>query len=203
MLLDVNMPGMNGFEVCTRLKTDEALKDIPVLFISAMTDTSDKVKAFKSGGVDYITKPFQIEEVKARVETHLELRRRRLELQQANQKLKELEELRGSLVHMIVHDMRTPLTVITSCLYLIDQSELPDSARSDISEIINASKRLMDMVSSLLDVSKMEADQMSLQLSDVKMNSLIEKAVIEMKYLKGSRSVWIELPRKAGVFIAN
>lgn len=81
ILLDINMPEMDGFEVCERLKFDGALKEVPVIFISALTETMDKVKAFGLGGVDYVTKPFQFEEVCARVETHLELRRTRLELQ--------------------------------------------------------------------------------------------------------------------------
>jgi DNA-binding response OmpR family regulator len=77
ILLDINMPEMNGFEVCQRLKADEKLAAIPVLFLSALHETVDKVKAFRCGGVDYITKPFQIEEVRARVETHLALQRAR------------------------------------------------------------------------------------------------------------------------------
>jgi DNA-binding response OmpR family regulator len=77
MLLDINMPEMNGFEVCRKLKADEKLADIPVLFLSALNETKDKVNAFRSGGVDYITKPFQLEEVRARVETHLQLHRAR------------------------------------------------------------------------------------------------------------------------------
>ena len=75
ILLDINMPDMSGFEVCERLKIDSRFCDIPVIFISALTETLDKVKAFGTGGVDYITKPFQFEEVEARVATHLELRR--------------------------------------------------------------------------------------------------------------------------------
>ena len=81
ILLDITMPEMNGYEVCEELKRDTALKDIPVLFISALSETIDKVRAFQAGGVDYVTKPFQFEEVCARVRTHLELRRSQLELQ--------------------------------------------------------------------------------------------------------------------------
>lgn len=73
ILLDINMPEMNGYEVCEHLKADDKLKDIPVLFISALTETADKVKAFSTGGVDYVTKPFQMEEVIARVKTHLQV----------------------------------------------------------------------------------------------------------------------------------
>lgn len=90
ILLDINMPDMNGFEVCKILKEDDKLKGIPVIFISALTDTIDKVKAFSAGGVDYITKPFQFEEVKARVETHLKLRHLQTELENYNLNLKEL-----------------------------------------------------------------------------------------------------------------
>ena len=89
ILLDINMPEMDGFEVCRRLKADASLKDIPVLFISALTETMDKVKAFSLGGVDYVSKPFQPEEVTARVETHLRLRRLQLELMKTNLHLED------------------------------------------------------------------------------------------------------------------
>lgn len=87
ILLDINMPEMNGYEVCEHLKADDMLKGIPVIFISALTEQLDKVKAFAIGGVDYITKPFQMEELHARVETHLKLRRLQVELEEINQRL--------------------------------------------------------------------------------------------------------------------
>ncbi len=90
ILLDVIMPEMNGFEVCQSLKADEKLKDIPVIFISALNEVLDKVKAFSVGGVDYITKPFQFDEVQARVDTHLKLRHLQKELEKHNQQLGKL-----------------------------------------------------------------------------------------------------------------
>jgi phosphoserine phosphatase RsbU/P len=87
ILLDINMPEMNGYEVCDHLKADDALRGIPVIFISALTEPLDKVRAFATGGVDYITKPFQMEELHARVETHLKLRRLQTELEEANRRL--------------------------------------------------------------------------------------------------------------------
>ena len=93
ILLDINMPEMNGYEVCAHLKADDRLKGIPVIFISALTEQLDKVKAFATGGVDYITKPFQMEELNARVETHLKLRRLQIELEVANARL-ELARVR-------------------------------------------------------------------------------------------------------------
>jgi diguanylate cyclase (GGDEF)-like protein len=92
ILLDVLMPGMNGFEVCDELKSKAATRDIPVIFISALNETSDKVKGFQSGGVDYITKPFNSEEVLSRVETHLTLRQMQIQMQDQNiQLLNEIE----------------------------------------------------------------------------------------------------------------
>ncbi len=87
ILLDINMPEMNGYEVCEHLKADAKLKGIPVIFISALTEQLDKVRAFAVGGVDYLTKPFQMEELHARVETHLKLRRLQVELEEANSRL--------------------------------------------------------------------------------------------------------------------
>jgi putative two-component system response regulator len=90
ILLDVMMPGMDGYEVCRYLKKDKRLKDIPVIYLSALTDTKDKVKAFEQGGVDYIEKPFQLEEIRARVDTHLKLRFLQKELVTYNNNLKQM-----------------------------------------------------------------------------------------------------------------
>ncbi len=106
ILLDITMPGMDGYEVCAHLKADQFLQDIPVIFISALDDTGDKTRAFQAGGVDYITKPFQVEEVYARVNTHLLLRHSQQQLQQTNvcleqQVADQLEEINRSQLAMI------------------------------------------------------------------------------------------------------
>ncbi len=90
ILLDINMPGINGYEVCGRLKADERFRDIPVIFISALGETEDKLRAFSAGGVDYVSKPFQFEEVEARISTHLKLRMLQRELEKHNRHLSEL-----------------------------------------------------------------------------------------------------------------
>ncbi len=127
ILLDINMPEMNGYEVCTKLKASADLRDIPVIFLSALHELQDKVKAFRAGGVDYISKPFQFEEVQARVETHLQLHRlrqalkshnerleetvaaRTLELAAANARLTILDQSKSDLLKLISHEFRTPL----------------------------------------------------------------------------------------------
>jgi putative two-component system response regulator len=90
ILLDIMMPEMDGFEVCRRLKADENLKDVPVLFISALDGTDYKIKAFSAGGLDYVTKPFQKKEVLSRVKTHIELHQARRELKKHSLHLEEL-----------------------------------------------------------------------------------------------------------------
>ncbi len=89
ILLDVMMPGLDGFETCRRLKDNETTRDIPVIFITALSETEDKIKGFKAGGVDYITKPFQQEEVLARVTTHITNRNLRKVLEAHNAELQE------------------------------------------------------------------------------------------------------------------
>lgn len=97
ILLDIRMKEMDGFEVCDRLKSDPRTRDIPVIFISALADVEDKVTAFQHGGVDYVTKPFHIAEVLARIETHLALRRLQAQLQEANKKFARELELAGKV----------------------------------------------------------------------------------------------------------
>jgi diguanylate cyclase (GGDEF)-like protein/PAS domain S-box-containing protein len=94
ILLDINMPSVDGYEVCQRLKKDERTRGIPIIFVSALDSIGNKVRAFQAGGVDYIPKPFEIEEVRARVETHLGIVRLRRQLQTVNEELAaRVEEL--------------------------------------------------------------------------------------------------------------
>ncbi len=133
ILLDIMMPEMNGYEVCEKLKADDRTRDIPIIFISALNDVFDKVKAFSLGGVDYITKPFQVEEVLARVETHLQLRQLQQKLGAHNQELQtNLEDLKithqqeliqtdkmaslGQLTAGMAHEVNNPLAAIQSSL---------------------------------------------------------------------------------------
>lgn len=119
ILLDILMPGMDGFEVCRRLKADERTRDVPVLFISALEDAVDRVKAFAVGGVDFITKPFQAEETLARVRTHLTLRRTQVRLERQKAQLEqeiaerkrteeELSKVQDSLAGILEKRLRHP-----------------------------------------------------------------------------------------------
>jgi len=126
ILLDIDMPGMDGFELCRALKDDDSLKEIPIIFISGLWDSGNVVKGLTLGGVDYVNKPFQAEEISARIHTHLrivslqrelaqqnqELERqvseRTRDLANANRRLAELTKLKGDFLHIIAHELRTP-----------------------------------------------------------------------------------------------
>jgi len=109
VLLDIKMPGLNGYEVCEQLKADPVTRNIPVIFISALDEIQDKVQAFAVGGVDYVTKPFQFKEVLARTETHLSLRRLQKQLRDANSKMEQELALAGKVQSSFLpDDLRAP-----------------------------------------------------------------------------------------------
>lgn len=192
ILLDITMPDMDGYEVCDQLKADAGLRDIPVLFISALTETTDKVRAFQAGGVDFVTKPFHFDEVNARVKTHLDLRRQRRELGESYQKLQEVEQMRDSLVHMVVHDMRSPLTALMGNLDLALMHQPQDRVREYLVHSTLAVRNLMHMVSSLLDVSRLEEGRLDPVLETVDLEALAREALEMAEPLRGGRHLLLE-----------
>ncbi|MCX5793718.1 MAG: hybrid sensor histidine kinase/response regulator [Elusimicrobia bacterium] len=206
VLLAINMPGMDGYEVCAELKADEKLKEIPVIFLSALNETMDKVKAFRSGGLDYITKPFQFEEVEARVKIHLELLRQKRQLQENYDELSRLEKLRDTLVHMVIHDLRTPLTVIGGFLELIKddrQNSLTKKSGHYIIEARNAADQIAQIVSDVLDASKMEGGQMKLKLEDCDLAGAVKDNISALQALAESRVIRFAAPESPVVVLAD
>jgi len=192
ILLDIKMPVMDGFELCQTLKKDDGLKDIPVIFISALNETTDKTRAFELGGVDYISKPFQEREVKARVKAHLDLRLQKQQLVENLEKLKKLEQLRDDLVHLILHDIQNPLMLIQGNLQLLTTFEtknLNTQSQRYVKEASNASKQCLDMVGEILTTSKMESDCLQLQLAETDLNELTRHTIDSVTSILGSKKI--------------
>ncbi|MEO7735880.1 MAG: response regulator, partial [Kofleriaceae bacterium] len=194
VLLDIDMPELNGFEVIAQLKADAGLRDIPVIFLTAHTDVANKVKAFALGGVDYVTKPFQAEEIHARVATHLALRRQQRELQERYDQLAALEKMRDELVHMIVHDLRSPLSGVCVLLDLMieDLAAVAPQAQDDVAACRASAQRMIEMVTAILDVSKLEAAAMTLALAPCDLVAVTRDVISEMRALSTERRVVLE-----------
>jgi signal transduction histidine kinase len=206
ILLDVNMPEMNGYEVCEALKADARLAEIPVIFVSALGETMDKVKGFAVGGVDYVTKPFQLDEVRARVTAHLEVRRQQRELQASYEKLRETERLRDNLVHMIVHDLRSPLTAISAYLEMFAQEakqKLGAETQQDIASAMQATRNMTRMINGILDVSKMEAQMMKLDLRECDLVQVVGASMNDLDSLVGARRLAFERPAEPARVLAD
>ena len=177
VLLDVNMPGIDGYEVCRRLKSDPQLAAVPVIFITALNEVADKVKGFGLGAVDFVTKPFEFQEVEARVHTHLELARlrqqlcrynahleeivalRTCELAQTNARLAVLDRAKTDFLSLISHEIRTPLNGIMGVveLLLLTVTDDPDAAK--YSEMYRQSRqRLMMLLDDALLLSQIGTD---------------------------------------------
>ncbi len=153
ILLDIVMPEIDGYEVCRRLKQDERTRDIPIIFISALGEVDDKVKAFVAGGVDYVTKPFQAEEVLARVRTHLALRNLTRQLQETNAELAQRVAELDAFAHTVAHDIRAPLSVIIgyTAVLLHNPQELPESTRRECLQTLEGmARRTINIVDELL-----------------------------------------------------
>ena len=168
ILLDIMMPGIDGFETCRRLKANALTRNIPVIFMTALSETSDKVHGFQLGAIDYITKPFQPEEVLARIHTHLtiqdlqeELRRNNLKLQASLEREKELNVLKSRFLSIASHEFRTPLTAIrmtanTMKRYRERMSE--EKHVAGLERIESAVMQLTKMLDDVLLLSKVDAE---------------------------------------------
>lgn len=196
ILLDINMPNMNGYEVCKQLKANDTTRDIPILFLSAFNEAIDKVKAFQVGGLDYITKPFQVEEVLARVDTHLTLSRTQKELQQARaealralEQQKELNRLKSEFISLVTHDFHTPLVSIQGFTSLLRQGcpNLPIETQQRYFNKIDASvEHLMYLLEQVLLIGKSESGKLQCYPTSVNLEAFCGE-LIESFQLQSDR----------------
>ena len=186
ILLDIMMPGMDGYEVCQNLKADDKTRAVPVIFISALDEVFDKVKAFNAGGVDYITKPFQIEEVLARIGNQLTIQQLLHSLTEQNGQLEQLNEELGrsnveleQFAYIASHDLQSPLqTIITSADLLRLKYSLDANADRYVNQIVDASMRMSQLIQDLLAYSRAGTDTIEFQPTDCKV--VLEEALANL-----------------------
>ncbi|MGR3319240.1 MAG: response regulator [Candidatus Anammoxibacter sp.] len=163
ILLDIDMPEMDGYQVCRSLKENPDTRDIPVMFLSAMEEVQDKTKGFKLGAVDYITKPFDIMEVKARIETHLAFKQAREDLEKAKEDSEAASKAKSEFLVNMSHEIRTPLNGIIGLTELLLETEMTTRQHDYIMGIQRSSDGLLTIINDILDFSKILAEKMVLE----------------------------------------
>ncbi|MEM7345229.1 MAG: hybrid sensor histidine kinase/response regulator [Chloroflexota bacterium] len=195
ILLDVMMPGMNGFQACEQLKENEVTASIPIIFITALSDIKSKIEGFKVGGVDYIEKPFHQGEILARVNTHLRLRElnehleqkvqeRTDELNQAYHKLELLDKAKADFIDILSHELRTPVTGIAGYTQLL-QDHIPIIEDADAqlltTNILKNTQRLEETFEHILDANQITSKALQLLKTDLPLNLLIDEICREFE----------------------
>ncbi len=198
ILLDIMMPEMDGFKVCHIMQTDEQLKEIPIIFITALQEQEAKIKAFQMGGVDYIRKPFHQEEVLARVNTHLKLKQANLDLQTQNQINHEysemleaqVKELEG-LAHIVAQELKNPLIKASGMLQILQQQA--QSSDLPYLEELNAIRQgMLYSVDFLLLLTEIRTLDVSMDVLD--MRKTVAQVQRNMRYLLEKNQVQLQLP---------
>ena len=186
ILLDVMMPGIDGFETCQKLKSMNETKNIPIIFITAKNEPEDIIKGFKVGGVDYITKPFRQQEVLARVDNQLALKssenaRKALikDLESKNIRLENLDEVKNNFLGMAAHDLRNPLASVRgfSEMLIENEANLDEDSKEMLQMIQDISNHMLDLVNDLLDYSVIESGNIQLEPRQENLKTLLEKRI--------------------------
>jgi DNA-binding response OmpR family regulator len=223
VLLDIDMPEMSGFRMCELLKSDEKLAGIPVIFLSALSDAGDKVRAFQCGGVDYVTKPFQVDEVQARVETHLTIHRLQRELQshanhledlvasrtrelaESQARLKVLDRAKSDFLKLIHHELRSPLNGLLGVGDLVLEELGASEDGAELREMFELSRqRMLAILDDALLMTEIEVASDTFSSEATALGPALHSAIESAASFAESRGVRIELePGAAGCVIAK
>jgi two-component system sensor histidine kinase/response regulator len=215
-ILDVSMPAgdlgvddrSTGFEVCRRIKRDPRSARIPVIFVTALNDTTDRVKAIEAGGDDFLTKPHNRLVLGARVRSLLKLKAATDALEESLRKQKELEKVRDDLMKMIVHDLKSPLTSVIGALEMLmdgDFGALSNDQRSALGDAEGRAEDLLALIEDLLEVARLEESRLALNLAPMAPGALLAevKHEWEMRFQQESATAMIDLSDDAPVIEAD
>lgn len=189
-ILDVSMPAgalgcddrATGFTVCRRIKRDPRTSRIPVIFVTALNDTTDRVKGIEAGGDDFLTKPHDRQVLGARVRSLLRLKFATDALEQSYRRLRELQKMRDDLMKMIVHDLKTPLTSVLASLEMTldgDFGALSDDTRRALGDAEGKAEDLLALIEDLLEVARIEEASLSLDLQPIEARAMFVVLVNE------------------------
>lgn len=192
-ILDVSMPAgdlgvdtrSTGFEVCRRIKRDPRTSRIPVIFVTAMNDTTDRVRGIEAGGDDFLTKPHNRLVLGARVRSLLKLKAATDALEDSYRKLRELEKVRDDLMKMIVHDLKSPLTSVLATLELLGDGafgKLADEQKRAVSEAEGKSEDLLALIEDILEVARIEEAAVTLSPEPIAPAALISEVLHEWRH---------------------
>lgn len=195
ILLDIMMPVMDGIEACTILKADPKTSMVPIIMVTALGDWDYRIKGIDAGANDFITKPINLEEVSLRVRNAVRSKKMYDQLQAQNTALEELQALRDNLTNMIIHDMRTPLTMILGYLDLFRLSgpEFLDEESSGM--IVNAREgavRLDQMISSILEITQLKNGSLPVNAVPCDLGMISREVLADFELHKGQRILTLQ-----------
>ena len=195
VLLDINMPNMDGFEVCRRLKAERATASTPVIFMTALDDTAHKVEGFRLGAADYITKPIQREELLARIQHHLQLHRLQRELSARSEDLALKNAELEAYAHTIAHSLQTPLAAANrflEILYKFKSAELSGEQKDLVKQALAALEMTGEVVDALLLLSTLA--QQSVELQSIDMGAVVDQVLRQLADLRERTQAVLRLP---------
>ncbi len=190
ILLDVVLPGANGYEVCRTLKTDPATETIPVLLITALDDRNNRLRGIQSGADEFLSKPLDVEELALRVGNAVHSKQLYDELQANFEQLKSLQALRDQLSDMVVHDLRTPLTGLIGygqVLTRLTAGQLDETAQESLDQILQLARTMIGMVSDILDVGRLQSNELPLTRARVSLEELARQSAAMVGQPDGKR----------------
>ena len=186
ILLDIMMPGMDGYQLCGILKGDPSTRDIPVIFVTAMIGEEEEIKGLELGAIDYLTKPISPHIVRARVKNHLELKRYRDLLETlAN----AADRAKKEFLRSVSHELRTPLTPIIGMTDLVLDTEEDDNKRKYLTMVQKSALRLLGIVEDLIETSRLEGEGIAPDNSPFLLRAFLDAVVMEAKALAGGKGL--------------
>lgn len=198
IILDVMMPGMDGFAVCQQLKTNPRTAIVPVLLLTALHEREDRLRGMRAGANDFLLKPADLPYVLLRVRNAIHLRQLGRESEKRLAEIKREQQMRESLLHMIVHDLRTPLAGLEGYLQLLQMTtstKLEERPAHYLAQSLRATQNLARQIDLLLDIHRMEEGKMPVYLGPMDLAEVVDKALEPLRPLFGQRRLLLEAPR--------